>query len=292
MKTILKSLNQKRLLKVLKQGLYTTIQDLGRPGYREYGVPVSGAMDQNAAKKANLLLNNNPNDSVIECTQNGPKLLFTLPTQIAICGADIFARLNNEPIKLNSSIIIKQGDLLSFGKLLYGFRAYIAVKDGFKTNKILGSHSFYKPITPNNTLLKDDEISYKGFESLTNNPNSSVAADDLHFSNKIIKVYKGPEFEFLEKAQQNFLLNTSFHIAINNRMAYQIKEVLPNKLPSILTSAILPGTVQLTPSGKIIVLMRDAQTTGGYPRILNLNEASINMLAQKRLGDEIRFSLK
>ena len=74
-------------------------------------------------------------------------------------------------------------------------------------------------------------------------------------------------------------------------MAYQLKEPLENELTSIITSLVLPGTVQLTPSGKLIILMRDCQTTGGYPRILQLSEDSINRLAQKFTGDKINFIL-
>jgi len=115
------------MLKVLKAGLYTSIQDLGRKNYLKYGVPISGVMDQYAATKANLLLNNKQNCAVIECTQNGPDLLFKQPTQIAISGADMSAKINKLAITLNSSINIKAGDILNFGKLIYGYRTYIAV---------------------------------------------------------------------------------------------------------------------------------------------------------------------
>jgi len=280
------------MLKVLKAGLYTSIQDLGRCGFMKYGVPISGAMDQYAATKANLLLNNKPNFAVIECTQIGPKLLFNQATQIAICGANITANINQHKVSLNSLINIEVGDILNFGALIYGYRTYIAVKGGFETEQILESNSYYQPITNNNILVKDDEIAYKAYASITEKSNSAIAVNVKHFSNQIIQVHKGPEFDLLDKEQQDFLLSANFHIAINNRMAYQLKEQLANSLPSILTSAILPGTVQLTPLGKIIILMRDAQTTGGYPRILNLPENSINTLSQKKLGDVVKFVVK
>jgi allophanate hydrolase subunit 2 len=70
-----------------------------------------------------------------------------------------------------------------------------------------------------------------------------------------------------------------------------LNETIPNTLPSILTSAVLPGTVQLTPSGKLIILMRDCQVTGGYPRVLQVSEESINRLSQKITGDKIQFVL-
>jgi len=279
------------MLKVLQPGIFTSIQDLGRFGYMKYGVPVSGVMDRFSATKANLLLNNHPNCSIIECTQSGPKLLFKKPTKIAIYGADMSATINDVPATLNTTITIKAGDILKFGKLTYGYRTYVAVKDGFQTEEVLRSQSFYKPITKSSVLLKDEEIAYKACSNSKEKPNSSISIDRQHFSNSNIEVYKGPEYELLNKLQRDFLFSTNFHVAMNNRMAYQLKELLSNNLPSIFTSSILPGTIQFTPSGKLIILMRDAQTTGGYPRILNLTENAINQLSQKRLGDVIRFQL-
>ena len=87
------------------------------------------------------------------------------------------------------------------------------------------------------------------------------------------------------------LFNEEFSIGINNRMAYNLLEKIQDRVNSIISSGVIPGTVQLTPSGNIIILHRDSQTTGGYPRILQLNEKSLNDLAQLRTGDNIRFKL-
>src|SRR5690606_9695498 len=97
---------------------------------------------------------------------------------------------------------------------------------------------------------------------------------------------KGPEFERLSE-QQMIALKQEFTIGVNDRMGYRLKELIPNQMESMLSSPILPGTVQLTPSGKLIILMRDCQTTGGYPRVLRLNEDDINILAQERSGEVI-----
>ena len=107
-----------------------------------------------------------------------------------------------------------------------------------------------------------------------------------------MEVFKGPEFEYLTLEQQAQLFNNKLTISnLNNRMAYQFKEPLKNNLNPIITSQVLPGTVQLTPSGNLIVLMRDCQTTGGYPRILQLKETSINVLSQKMTGQTLQFKL-
>lgn len=279
------------MLKVLETGLFTSIQDLGRKSYRKYGVPISGAMDAYVAKQANLLLNNTADCAVLECTQTGPTLLFTKATQIAICGAQMNAQLNEQSATLNKPISINARNILSFGKLQYGARCYIAIKGGFKEPVILNSRSYYKPITDQQTLIAEQRILYDAFDEPFKQSFAALSINQFHFDDDTIEVFMGPEFELLNKDQIKSLTNTSFKIGINNRMAYQLQETVTNTLGSILTSAVLPGTVQLTPSGKLIVLMRDAQTTGGYPRVLQLTESSVNKLAQKKLNDPIVFKL-
>ena len=122
--------------------------------------------------------------------------------------------------------------------------------------------------------------------------NTSVKIDENHFNSKIITCFKGPEFFLLNKHQQEQLLTQNFSISKdNNRMGYKLEEVLENNLAQILTSSVMPGTVQLTPSGTLIVLMRDCQVTGGYPRVLQLTEASINAFAQEKSSNTFLFSL-
>lgn len=277
------------MIEVLKPGLYTSIQDLGRFQYRSFGVPVSGAMDAYSATKANLLLNNNSDCSVLECTQLGPELQFSQATQIAICGADISPCINNKAISVNKVYTINTNDVLSFGKLKYGIRAYIGIKHGFKTELVLNSRSYYQPITLNKVIYKSLQIPYALQNIIGSQSYTSVAIDYAHYTTNELSVYKGPEFHLLDKAHTAHLLQKNLTISINNRMAYQLAEAFPNNLPSILTSAVLPGCVQLTPSGKLIILMRDAQTTGGYSRILQLTDQSINILSQKKTGDTVNF---
>jgi len=278
------------MIRVLKAGLFTTIQDLGRFGYRSYGVPVSGYMDHVSAKLANALLNNNEDAAVLEMTMVGPKLRFETETYIAISGADISPHLNNNIIQNNKVYVVTTGDELQFKTLKTGLRAYLAVKNGFKTKTILNSKSYYQPITENDILKKNDVLSINTGKNTFIETFSKLKS--LDFSEKTIHVFKGPEFELLSDVQKEYLLHTEFKISnLYNRMAYQLKPKLENQLSSILTSPVLPGTVQLTPSGQLIVLMRDCQTTGGYPRILQLTEDAINLLSQKKENDIIRFEI-
>lgn len=279
------------MIKVVKPGLYTSIQDLGRTGYRNFGVPVSGVMDSYAAKWSNVILGNKEADAVMEITLQGPELLFLKPTQLAITGANLSPNINGNAIEMNRTFFVQESDQLHFGERVKGMRSYLAIKGGFKTEKVFNSRSFYKNITEKSTLEKDDKLLFKStFENQTSS-SIELKHQDEYFEQNELAVYKGPEFDLLNEQQVEHLFTTSFTLGINNRMAYQIKETLENDLTPILSSAVLPGTVQLTRSGKMIVLMRDCQTTGGYPRILQLSEPAINCMAQKMQHEPVRFTL-
>lgn len=280
------------MIKVLKSGFYTTIQDLGRFKYQDFGVPISGVMDDYSAQFANALLNNDKNDAVIEITMGGPSLQFECHTMICISGADMSPKLNGNEIKLNEIIPIKPNDVLTFGKLNYGLRSYLAVKGGFKTELKLDSYSMYKNVTSKFNIEANDVLKINETLPFDSSKYATLKFNKSIFESNVIEAYKGPEFEFLPPNEQNELFEKEFTISnLNDRMAYQLEEPFKNELKPIITSLVLPGTVQLTPSGNLIILMRDCQTTGGYPRILQLKESSINCLAQKFKGQKIRFQL-
>ncbi|NNL09955.1 MAG: biotin-dependent carboxyltransferase family protein [Croceitalea sp.] len=278
------------MLKVLKSGFYTTVQDAGRFGLRHKGVPISGAMDMTAMNRVNSLLENEPEAAVLEITMTGPTLTFEENTYICIGGAEMSATLNNEPIENYTLYTITEGDIISFGKLEQGFRAYLAIKGGFLTDKVLGSRSQYYPLTSMKRLKDHDEIP---FEAASNfEIKISELRVDSHFDEQTLIVERGPEYDMLTDSQLTSIFSKDFSISKeNNRMAYQIAEYIDGHSTNMLTSATLPGTVQLTPAGKLIILMKDGQTTGGYPRILKLTEEAICILAQKKFGDMVNFKL-
>lgn len=281
------------MIKVLSPGMYSSIQDFGRTGVQEYGVPYSGVMDRQAASFANAILGNEQNLSVLEITMLGPKLQFDCNTTICVSGADMVPKLNGAVVSMNKSIPIKKGDVLSFGKLNKGFRAYLAVSRGFRTENVMGSYSMYQGITKKSKLEKGDILEVEAQAEPVENNHASIKMKEDYISSKEIKVLKGPEFDKLSEKQKEILFSQEFSISKdNNRMAYQLNEVLENDLEPIITSLVLPGTVQLTPSGKLIILMRDCQTTGGYPRVLQFKESSINSLSQKFTGQMVSFRLE
>jgi len=278
------------MLKVLKSGFFVTVQDLGRFGYRDIGVPISGAMDVNSVKKANLLLENDINAAVLEITMTGPTLQFEEPTYICLSGAQIMATLNNEPIDNYQVIQVVKGDILSYGRLEDGFRAYLAIKGGFQTDEVLGSRSQFIPVTKTKRLKDGDEVPYA--KTLVYKPIISEVKIEEHYHRDYLEVYKGPEFSLLSDDQLTEVFTKNFTVSKeNNRMAYQLAELISGHSYSMLTSGTLPGTVQLTPAGRLIILMKDGQTTGGYPRVLQLSEESICTLAQKKSGDILKFKL-
>jgi biotin-dependent carboxylase-like uncharacterized protein len=278
------------VLKVIKSGFFTTIQDQGRFGFRHMGVPVSGAMDLAAASLANAMLENDNQDAVIEITMTGPLLEFEEETWIAIAGANLSPTLNGVDIKNHSVHKVHAGDKLAFGKHIDGLRGYLAVKDGFQTPQILDSRSFYSSITEDDHLVAGMEVPYKEAANFEPKITHIIREDMDKF--KTLGVSPGPEFDLLTETQKDLIFKNIFTIAKeNNRMAYQLEETIGVHQHIMLTSATLPGTVQVTPGGKLIILMRDGQTTGGYPRILQLSEEAIDHLAQKTFGDKISFKL-
>ncbi|MBT8245757.1 MAG: biotin-dependent carboxyltransferase family protein [Winogradskyella sp.] len=281
------------MIEVLKSGMHSSIQDAGRFGYRELGVPISGVMDKNASDLGNALLDNSIKAAVLEMIMIGAKLKFHAATFIVISGANMSPKLNDIPQVNNKAIAVNTGDILSFGAVTNGLHCYLAVKGGFKTEIVLGSKSYYYGITKYHVIKANEILSIDSFSSsILKNPQYSKLKS-YDFSISVLNVFKGPEFDLLSYTEQKKLLNSKLKVSkLYNRMAYQLCPNFENDLNSILTGPVLPGTVQLTPSGKLIVLMRDCQTTGGYPRVLQLSEASINLLAQKKERDSISFRLK
>ena len=252
---------------------------------------MSGVMDFYAAKMANLILRNPPDSAILEITQMGPKLKFSHPVKISICGALLSPKINNFTIENNRVYNIEAGDELSFGKRQLGCRAYLAISGGFKTEKVLKSRSWFEGVTDNFKLHKTKNLPYESTNESKIERNASIKFISEYLMTSEIEVFPGPEFDLLTESEQEILRTRNFSIdKNNNRMAIQLQEIMGNTLKPIITGPVLPGTVQLTPSGKLIVLMRDCQTTGGYPRVMQLSETGMNKIAQKIIGDSVNFA--
>lgn len=279
-------------IQVLSAGLFSSIQDRGRSGYAQYGVPISGVMDRYSASFANLLLGNDPDAAVMEITLQGPRLKFLTETLLAVSGLGAEILLNEKKILINRPYRILKNQELRILRVTRGVRVYLAVKGGFQTEVVLGSRSFYFPLTVQR-LSKKSRLPIGEEKEAHEIHHASPRFDSARFLSKNLEVYPGPEWQALPKGVQTRLLGTLFAVSeTSNRMAYRLKERLPHNLPGMITQPVLPGTVQYTPAGDLIILMSDCQVTGGYPRVLQLTSQSIDRLAQKRVEEQIRFALK
>ena len=275
------------MIKVIQTGLFTTIQDGGRHGYRNIGIPTSGFMDQENAWAANIIVDNDREESLFEITLTGPTLIFNGNYVISITGGDFNPLINELPVKMYQPINVKLGDTLKINNTKNGARCYLAISGGIDVKSIFGSKSFFSNISESYYLRKGDEI------KISNNSNSKILKKNK-FKFKLKKsmdVFKGPEFDLLSIKVKKILFKNEFTIRTNSRMGYNLEEKVQIGIKSIISSPVMPGTVQLTPSGKMIILHRDCQTTGGYPRILQLNKSSLNHLSQIKSNEKIKFSL-
>jgi len=279
-------------VKVIEKGILTSIQDKGRFGYAQLGVSQGGAMDRYSAKIANLLVGNEAFKAVMEVTLLGPLLEFTKDAFIVLVGIEANIRLNGNEISLLKPFKVTRGDRLHIKQITKGARLYLAIFGGFQTEVRLESRSQFFPITKTSSVKKGDLIAISKNEGLKLVDFASVKYKNKELTSSVIEVFKGPEWDQVPSVLQEQILSTELTISKNNsRMAYQLQEQFPNTLAGMLSQPVLPGTVQFTPDGNLIILMRDSQTTGGYPRIFQLTEDSINVLAQKRQGDSLQLKL-
>lgn len=272
-------------LEIIKSGLMTSIQDLGRKGLAYYAIPQSGVMDKNAAKVALLLLNKNEHSPLIECTFMAPHIQFHEATQIVITGADFNWQINDRPVSRNTILNISKKDILKGLNAKDGLRGYIAIKGELMIDKIYNSYATYTNAGiggyQGRLLKKGDVIEWK--ENYNND-----------FTKVIIPIQKGPEFDFLTHQSKEQLTKNQYKISSDsNRMGARL---LGNKLESAsyqlkYSLPVLPGFIQLPPSGVPIVVLQDGQTTGGYPRIAYIPERYLNQFNQIPLGGTFRFEL-
>jgi len=279
-----------------KAGMLTTVQDEGRMGCQEFGVPIGGAMDKAAAHHANELVGNKLNDPVLEITLLGPIIHFDQPAQIAITGANLSPTLNAEPISLYETINVKAKDQLSFARVINGCRAYLAIGGVWQINQWLNSYSAVHPnkeVLPDSIILKNSSLNIYGKNFVEKIVFPLEKRPVLPYPSTI-PVIHGPEFEQFTHYQIAHFFSQTYTISNDsNRMGYRLQgaSLSTSNTPVMISSGIVPGTIQINNAGLPIVLMRDAQTTGGYPRIANVSEKGIDLLAQKKPGEQIRFVL-
>jgi len=286
-----------KVFQVLKPGLFTTVQDLGRFGYLQYGVPISGAMDTFSLVAANLLVENNPSDACLEITLIGPELQALTKTQIAITGGAIPPKINSQSVPMWQTLEVEKDDVISFGKMESGCRAYLSIRGGINTPLVLGSRSTYVRGGfggINGRQLKTKDI-IEGFDRTFLKVRYLMPEDlVLQFTDQFkVHVILGPQADMFTENGINTFLSSPYKVKLEaDRMGYRLEgPVIEHKAKAdIISDALLPGAVQVPKNGKPIIIMRDAQTTGGYPKIAVAITSDVSLVGQAKPNNVIEFS--
>lgn len=298
------------LIRVIEGGLATTLQDLGRPNYRRYGVPPGGALDRAAHVAANRLVQNPANAATLEITMLGPMLQFETDALIALSGADLQAELSDSrKVPLNMSFFVRGGQILSFKSAAstnksWGRCTYLAVHGGLAAPLIMGSRSTYLRGAfggyqgVGRSLQPNDFLETENF-SLPHLPSAAgrfTTPDQLptYAENIRLQIIAGPYQENFDAAAMLTLLAQPYQLtAESDRMGFrlegaQIKHCSP-QTAEIESCATVWGAIQVPPNGQPIVLMADHQVTGGYPIIATIVSRDLPLLSQLLPGGTVSF---
>ncbi|AKP67489.1 biotin-dependent carboxyltransferase family protein [Companilactobacillus ginsenosidimutans] len=281
-------------VKVIKPGLSTTVQDLGRPGHQIEGFPESGAMDKFSYKLANLLVNNHKNSASLEFVLVGPTLKFNCDSFIAITGGHVDAKLNQQPIKQNEVVEVQAGSILEIGQMTSGNYGYLAFSNGGVISQpVLDSRSTTLRTQmggiDGRTLATNDNIPIRDSVVMPSLQARKIKVDFQ--TSTTVHFVKGPHWNmFSEQAQKQFV-SQKYQISEQmDRMGYRLTgQPLDVPAKSLLSEGTVFGNVQITRDGSPIVLLADRQTTGGYPVIGTVIRADLNKFVQMKSGVNFKF---
>ena len=283
-------------LRVLKPGLLTTVQDLGRVGFGRWGVSPCGAMDPLALSLANLLVGNEVGASALEVTAMGPELVFEAEATFALAGAQLSPSLDGAPLALGLAHRARAGQTLRFGARARGARTYIAVAGGLarSARSFLGSTATDmeaslggltgRPLRAGDVLALEPQPPFQARAARDSGERWYGEPDMVRFipdlsprlSAEVVELFAASRFRVSSRS---------------NRVGYRLEgatlPVPPGGLQ--LSEPVAPGTLQLPPDGQPIVLMADRQTTGGYPRLGYVIRADVPRLAQRWLAEPVSF---
>jgi antagonist of KipI len=291
-------------LKIIKQGVLDTIQDLGRYGYQYLGINCNGAMDKFSMQLANALLGKKLIEPIIEIHFPSSQILFEKDTLFCITGADFYPSVNDKPVPLHHPIAASKNSLLKFERLQSGARCYVSILNRFQLDEWMNSYSTnLKSGTggfKGRNLLKDDIIFFKNelhLSKLLNGKNFVVLpwkANDTIDTRNEIEFLIGNEWHWLTKESQDSFQEQWFQLTNEtDRMGYMLagQSLQQKNNDQLASSAVCFGTVQLLPNGQLIILMADHQTAGGYPRVAYVISAHLSILSQKKPNDVIKFKI-
>lgn len=284
------------MFKVLDPGASTTVQDAGRYGFQQYGVPVSGSLDQFAHRVANWLVGNRETAAVLELTFVGPKLEVLSPGLVAVTGADMPLYVNGTAQELWESFAVRPGDVISFKPAERGVRAYLAVSGGISVPEVMGSRSTYISGRlggfEGRALTKGDIVP-RGETGLGYRTQRLAEEFRPVFREEItLRCLPGPQDDYFDKGLDVFF-GSAFEVSPQaDRMGYrldgpliELKDGVPS---SIISEPSLPGMVQVPADGRAIIILVE-QTVGGYAKIATIITPDLDLVGQARPGDTLRF---
>lgn len=284
-------------IKVINGGIFTTVQDYGRIGYQKFGITASGVMDEYSYELANALCGNERGTAVLETTYFGPMMKFEDDVVIAITGADMSPKVDNQPVNMYESILVKAGSTLSFGKLKNGVRGYIAFGGEIGIEAVNGSKS---------TLVKSQIGGFQGrqlkagdeLEIITNKnavegkvlPEKYIPKMEKY---NTLRVVLGPQDDYFDEENINKFFKSGGYTLTKDidRMGIRLEGfALKHKNGAdIISDGAAKGAIQVPSNGKPIILMVDRQTTGGYTKIGSVIKEDVCKVAQMAPADKLCF---
>ena len=295
---------------VLKPGLLTTIQDMGRPCYQKYGVIVSGAMDTYSARLSNIIVGNSENEAVLEITLIGPSLKLEKGTLFSLTGANLSPTIDGKSIPIGRAIYLTKDCILEFGTCINGCRSYLAIAGGFDIPIVMNSKSTYLRAGfggfKGRALKKNDVLKIGTKSKLSTNIIKSFNGNatfvlsswhlksfvDINSENTVIRVFESTNFKDFKEESIKKLFTTKFTVSSkSDRMGYKLfgEKIELKHTMEMISEPVNLGTIQIPPDGNPIILLSDRQTTGGYPKIANVASVDIQKIAQLKPNDKITF---
>jgi len=280
-------MNAPAVLRVEHPGLLATLQDRGRPGWRRFGVPPGGAMDDHAAAAANRLVGNPPDAPVLELLLQGATLLALQDVTLAITGADADASLPPwQPVRLPA------GQRLAFPRNRSGVWTYVAAAGGFTGPQVLGSVSVAPRGGLGRVLAAGDELAAAPAAATTGSASGPGSTHRRDYSAPpVLRVWPGPQWDSFPSAERAAFFARAWQVSSqSDRVGYRLtgQPLAPTGL-QLLSEPMLPGIIQVPDGGLPIVLMRDGPTVGGYPKLGMVDPDDLAWLAQCRPGQTVRF---
>jgi antagonist of KipI len=295
-------------IRITKPGLLSTVQDMGRYGYLHMAVPVSGAMDTVSARMANICIGNDASDAVIEFTYGDAEFETETSVLIALAGYGATLSVSAHPVPVNKPVFLPAGVRVTLSTGNRGCRSYLAVAGGWDVPGVLGSRSTFltagfggfegRKLAVNDVLSSNDPLpatAQKILEELSgtdiNCTKWSIPQTDLP-KIKTVRVIPAREFTWFNGLSITNFLTEPYTLSLkSSRMGYHLNGPAIQRLnqQELLSTAVTPGTIQVTGDGSLILLMADCQTTGGYPRLAQVALADMPLCAQLKPGDTVYF---